>query len=139
MSSTGKKLPFSYLMMAILFFIIITIVLAGIWINYENSKSNLEKNAVRLRVMTESHLNNTFREIDTGLKLYDNTYNKQMEDAFLLVMAEYNHTGGDPSLIDLQTLKTQIGGLDIYVINDRCIIEYSTVQSDIGLDFAVIY
>ena len=41
----GQKLPFSYLMMAILFVIIVIIVIAGIWINYENSKTTIEENA----------------------------------------------------------------------------------------------
>ena len=126
-------------MMAILFVIIVIIVIAGIWINYENSKDNIENNADRLRVMTESHLDNSFRMIDTGLKLYDNTYNQQMEDAFVPLMAEYNRSGGDPALMDLQTLKSEIDGMDIYVINDQCVIEYATVSSDIGLDFSVIY
>ena len=29
--------------------------------------------------------------------------------------------------------------MDVYVINDRCVIEYATVPGDIGLDFSVIY
>ncbi len=139
MRSPGQKLPFSYLMMAILFVTIVIIVLAGIWINYQNSKHTIEENAERLRVMTESHLDNSFRLIDTGLKLYDNTYNEQVEDAFVLVMAEYNRTAGDPASMDLDALKTRIGGMDVYVINDRCVIEYATVPGDIGLDFSVIY
>ena len=133
------KIPFSYLLMGIIFLIIIILVLAGIWINYENSEHNLRENADRLRVMTESHMENSIRMIDTGLKLYDNTYNDQMRDAFVIVMEEYNQTGGDPSLMDLERLKQEIGGMDIYVINDRCIIEYTTVPTDLGLDFSVIY
>jgi hypothetical protein len=41
--------------------------------------------------------------------------------------------------MDLKAVKTAIGGMDVYVINDRCVIEYSTVPADNGLDFAVIY
>ncbi len=132
-------MPFKHLLAGIIFIIVIILLLTGIWINYENSKHNLETNAARLRDMTESYIDNSFQLIDAGLKLYDNAYNNQMEQAFSVVMADYNRTGGDPSRMDLETLKSVIGGLDIYVINDRCVIEYSTVPADVGLDFAVIY
>jgi len=139
MRDRGGKLPFSYLLMGIIFLTIIVIVLAGIYVNYENSKNNLRENADRLGVMTESYIDRSFQLIDAGLKLYDTAYNHEMQKAFPVVMAEYNRTGGDPSHMDLEALKADIGGLDIYVINDRCIIEYSTVPADVGLDFAVIY
>jgi len=132
-------LPFKHLLAGIIFIIVIILLLTGIWINYENSKHNLETNAARLRDMTESYIDNSFQLIDAGLKLYDNAYNNQMEQAFSVVMADYNRTGGDPSRMDLEALKSVIGGLDIYVINDRCVIEYSTEPADVGLDFAVIY
>lgn len=125
--------------MGILFIIIVTALLAGIWANYESSKSNLEANAHRLHVITESHLNNSFRMIDAGLTIYDNTFNEDMQDAFVIVMEEYNQTGGDPSRMDLESLKTRIGGMDIYIINNLSIIQHTTNPSDLGLDFSIIY
>ena len=89
--------------------------------------------------MTESHINTSFRMIDASLKLYDSTYNEEMKGAFVLVMAEYDATGGDPARMDLEGLKNRIGGMDIYVINDRSVIEFTTKPSDLGLDFKVIY
>ena len=139
MRSTHGKLRFSYLMMAILFVVIVTVLLVGIWASYETSRSNLETNAVQLRNMTEAHINTSFRMIDTSLKIYDSTYNEEMEDAFVFVMDEYNRTGGDPSLMDLEGLKRVTGGMDVYVINDSCIIEYTSNLPDLGLDFRVIY
>ncbi len=139
MPSINRKLPFSYLMMGILFVIIATVVLAGIWTNYETSRSHLETDADGLRAMTESHINTSFRMIDASLKLYDNTYNEEMKDAFVFVMAEYDRTGGDPALMELEGLKNRIGGMDIYVINDRSVIDYTTKPTDLGLDFTVIY
>ena len=139
MRSTGGELPFSYLMMGVLSLIIISAVLAGLGSSYETSKSSLETNAERLRAMTEAHIDNSFRLVDTGLKIYDSTYNDQMEEGFAVVMAEYEHSGGDPSRMDLAALQAQIGGMDIYAINERCVIEYTTRQSDLGLDFRVIY
>jgi PAS domain S-box-containing protein len=126
-------------MTGVLFVIIVTVLLAGIWTSYQTSRSNLETSAERLRVMTESHINNSFRLIDTSLKIYDSTYNDEMKEAFVLVMDEYNQTGGDPSRMNLAALQAQIGGMDIYTIDERCVIDHSTRQSDLGLDFRVIY
>ncbi len=139
MPALDRKLPFSYLMMAILFVIIATVVLAGIWVSYQTSRSHLETSAAGLRAITESHINTSFRMIDTILKDYDSTYNEEMEDAFVLVMDEYDRTGGDPSKMDLEGLKDRVGGMDVYVINDRSVIEYTTKPTDLGLDFTAIY
>ncbi len=139
MPGVDRKLPFAYLIMGILFCIIATVVIAGIWSSYETSRSNLATNAERLQGITESYINTSFRMIDSGLKLYDNTYNTGMRDAFALVMAEYNLTGGDPAQLDLDGLQHRIGGMDIYVIDDRSVIQYTTKPTDLGLDFRAIY
>ena len=110
------KLPFSYLLMMVLFAIIITVVLAGIWINYETSKSNLQANADNLRAIAEEHIDSHFRIIHIGLKAYDGMYNDEMEDAFSVVMAEYNLSGGDPSRMDLAGVRDRVGGMEILVI-----------------------
>lgn len=139
MSDTDRRQPFSYILMGILFLIIVSVVLAGIWINYDNSRNTAQANAERLRAITESHIDNSFKMIDTGLKMYDNTFDEEMKEAFIPVMDEYTRNGGDPSEMDLSSLKQEIGGMDIHIINDRCVIEYSSSPREIGLDFADIY
>jgi PAS domain S-box-containing protein len=124
------KLPFSYLLMVVLFAIIITVVLAGIWTNYETSRSNLQENADRLRTIAEEHIDSHFRIIHVGLKAYDSMYDAEMEDAFDTVMTEYTLSGGDPSRMDLPGLKDRIGGLDILVINDTYAVEFGTKAPD---------
>ena len=69
MRSTGGELPFSYLIMGVLSLLIISTVLAGLWSSYETSRSSLATNSERLRTMTEAHIDNSFRLIDTGLKI----------------------------------------------------------------------
>lgn len=132
-------LPFSYILLGIIFFIIIALALTGIWFQYKTSESSIRGNAERLKAMDRSHIENSFRMIDAGLKLIDSSYNTQMADAFDVVIEEYNRSGYDPTRMDLQGLKQRIGGMDIHVINDRCVIQYSTSPADLGLDFAVIY
>ena len=139
MKDTYRKQPFSYLLMGILFFIIVSVVLAAIWINYDTSRATTQANAERLKVITESHIDNSFRMIDTGLKIYDNTYNEDMKEAFIPVMDAYTRSDGDPSTMDLLSLKQEIGGMDIFIINNQCVVEYTSLPRDLNLDFAVIY
>ena len=117
--------------------VIVTVVLAGIWTNYETSRSNLETNANRLRGISEDHINEHLRLIHTGLKIYDGRFNEEMEDAFAVVMAEYNRAGGDPSQMGLPGLKARIGGMDVSVINDSDIVEYTTKPADLGLNIPI--
>ena len=41
--------------------------------------------------------------------------------------------------MDLEGLKNRIGGMDVYVIDDWSVIEFTTKPTDLGLDFKVVY
>ena len=138
MPASDRKLRFSFLLMGILFAIIATIVLAGIWASYETSRSHLVENADLLRGLTEAHINSSFHLVDTGLKHYDSTYNDEMEDAFVLVMEEYRRAGGEPAAMDLAGLRSRTG-MDVFVIDDTNTVAYTTKLDDLGLDFRAIY
>jgi PAS domain S-box-containing protein len=138
MPPVHKGRPLWHYLMGAIFVIIIVTVLAGIGINLINTSNNYYENARTLRDITEIHINSSFHMIDTGLKIYDKSYNRQMEDAFAVLMGEYNATGGDPSRLDLLGISERID-MEIYVINPSGVIEYSTSEHDIGLDFSEIY
>ncbi len=139
MPALPRNPPFSYYLMIALFSVILIVVAGGICINYINMSRDYHEDAERLQNITEKHINTSFRQIDTALKIYDSAYNDQMEEAFVVVMEEYDRSGGDPSRVDLQALKQKIGGMEIYFINSSGVIVYSTEQKDLGLDFSVIY
>ncbi|HNQ28789.1 MAG: sensory histidine kinase AtoS [Methanoregulaceae archaeon PtaB.Bin009] len=124
--------------MLVIFIIILVLGVAGIAINYTTMARDYEENEQTLRNMTEAYLSSSFHRIDTGLKMYDNTYNDQMREGFSIVMAEYNRSGGDPSRMNLERLK-EATGMSVYIINQSGVIEYSTSIPDIGLDFSIIY
>ncbi len=138
MSLLSPKQPFRTQLMVVIFSLIIIMVIAGITINYTIMARDYQENEQTLRNMTEANLVSSFNRMDTGLKMYDNTYNDRMEEGFSIVMEEYNLSGGDPSQMDLLELKERTG-MSIYVINTSGVIEYSTSAPDIGLDFSVIY
>lgn len=126
-----------YLLLFII--ILISLITAGITIGDLILVNNdFQENAALLRNQTEGNINISVRAIDNGLKLFDNTLNRRMEAAFVLFAAEYNMTGGDPSKMDLGKLKRDLGGeMDLYIINDSGVVEYTTYLPDQGLDFSV--
>lgn len=123
----------------LLLFIItlIFLVTAGITIgDLIMVNANFQENAALLRNQTEGNIIISVRAIDNGLKLFDNTLNRRMEEGFVLFSAEYKKAGGDPSKIDLEQLKQDLGGeMELYIINDSGVVEYTTYPLDRGLDF----
>ena len=138
MSILSPKQPFRNQLMAVIFVLIIIMVIAGITINYSIMARDYQENEQTLRNMTEAYISSSFNRVDTGLKMYDNTYNDRMLEGFSVVMEEYNLSGGNPAKMDLVALKERTG-MSIYFINQSGVIEYSTSSPDIGLDFTVIY
>jgi len=131
-----KKKPFStYLLVT--FVIVITGVIIGITaFDYLIEKASFEQTSDLLGIQTEENIAEALQLTDAALKLYDNTLNRQLQDDFILFINEYNRSGGDPSRMDLEGLKEYLGpDIDLYVINDSGVIQYSTYAPEIGLDF----
>lgn len=124
--------------MTVILIVIIIVVIAGVAINYTIMAQSYQDNERTLRNMTEAYIVSSFERIDTGLKMYDNTFNDQMREKSGLVIQAYNQSGGDPSSIDLASLSRETG-MSIYFINSSGVIEYSSVSRDVGLDFSIIY
>ena len=65
--------------------------------------------------------------------------NEQMRRGFDVVLAEYQRSGGTPSRMNLTDVKSKLGEeFDIYVINESGVIEFTTFEPDMGLDFKKI-
>ncbi|MBP1928789.1 PAS domain S-box-containing protein [Methanolinea mesophila] len=136
MPKQRKNRPFSYyLFLSILTLIVILVV--GITIgDYFIAEKNFEDNANLLKNETEHNVRENVKTIDNGLKMFDNTLNRQMEEAFEIFRQAYRDSGGDPASMDLAALKRQLGGkMDLYVINESGVVEYTTFPPDQGLDF----
>lgn len=99
-------------------------------------RSNFDEQSALLRNETEGNIITSVRTIDEGLKLFDNTLNRRMEEAFVVFNAVYVDSGGDPSRMDLLALKQELGGdMELYIINESGVVEYTTYEPDLGLDF----
>jgi two-component system, NarL family, sensor histidine kinase BarA len=77
--------------------------------------------------------------VDTGLRLFDDTLNHQMREGFSPFLAEYERAGRDPAAMNLSHVKEQLGGtMDLYIICESGVVEYTTYPPDQGLDFSTI-
>ena len=89
-----------------------------------------------LREQTEESVAQSVRLVDAGLKLFDGTLDSRMAEGFGPVLAEYERAGRDPGAMDLARVREEIGGeMDIYIINESGVVEYTTYPPDFGLDF----
>ena len=134
-----KTRPFSTYLL-ITFIVVISGVIIGITaFDFLTEKASFEKTSSLLGVQTEENIVEALQLTDAALKLYDNTLNRQLKNDFILFSDEYNRSGGDPSKMDLEGIKEYLGpDIDLYVINDSGVIQYSTYQPEIGLDFKTI-
>jgi PAS domain S-box-containing protein len=127
-----------YLFTAVL--ILVTVVIVGITIvDYTNAKRILDEHALLLQAQTENTIQEDLQIADKGLKLYDSTLNRQMEESFRLFFQEYNRSGHNPALMDLARVHSAVGAnMDLYIINSSGIVEYTTFAPDLNLDFRAI-
>ncbi|MDD1676975.1 MAG: ATP-binding protein [Methanomicrobiales archaeon] len=133
---SGKRRPFSYYLL--LSMVILTLVVAtGVTIaDYLSARENFYTNAAMMQRQTEEEITQTVQLVDSAYRLYDNTLNLDMEQSFDIFMAEYDKAGRDPARMNLTQVKSNLGGMmDIYVINQSMMIEYSTYAPELGLDF----
>ena len=136
MNTTDKKRSFSfYLLVFIIIFL--TVIVVGITIgDLILVNNNFQDNAGLLRNETEQNLIESVATIDNGLKLFDNTLNSKMQRGFVIFHEGYLEAGGDPSRMNLTELKKEMGGeMDLYIINESGVIEYTTYTPELGLNF----
>lgn len=124
------------------FILVILVGVAGLLtaISYMSTREELIRQTAELRVYSEKNVLESVILVDTGLKLYDNTLNGQMNEALGVYARAYEDAGGDIRLIDLPLLQKSLkpgfnGSLDLYIINESGVIVASTVPEVMGLDF----
>ena len=124
-----------------LFFIILTVIVSVIlFTSIENSivaQFDEKMDQTAISVIHSAVL------ADKGLILYEKAYDQQIEDAFIPFLDAYALSGGDPSTMDLDGLKNEMirssdWDIDLYIINEAGVIEYTTFEPDRGFDFKTI-
>ncbi|MCU0631365.1 MAG: PAS domain S-box protein [Methanolinea sp.] len=125
-----------YLLFSMIFLILI--MAAGItYFDYRQAEETYQKSARAMQDQTEADIIQTIRVVDSAYEIYDNSLNIQMLNGFTLFLGEYERAGGDPSRMNLHALKEEMGNtMDLYMINESLMIEYTTYGPDLGLDFS---
>ena len=128
--------PFTiYLLIAILLAMTPVVCLISA-VDYTEGRGQLDANAEAFQNQTETGILLSMRLVDAGLKLFDDTLDRRMEEGFGPVLAEYERAGRDPAAMNLSRVQQELGEeFEIYIINDSGVIEYTTYPPDLGLDF----
>ncbi len=124
-----------YLLLAMVVLIVIVIGLVAVN-DYYNTKNMFERNSQHLQRQTEQDIIATVKMTDASYTLYDNSLNDLMRRGFDPVLAEYERSGRIPSRMNLTDVKYDLGEqFDVYIINESGVIEFTTFEPELGLDF----
>ncbi|MDN7025902.1 HAMP domain-containing histidine kinase [Methanoculleus sp. FWC-SCC1] len=126
-----------YLLAAIILVAVPTIGFIAAMDNWE-VENELVTEHLLLQEQTEKSIGQAMHLIDTGRKLFATSLDRRMRQAFGPFLEEYERSGRDPARMDLAAVRERIGGdMDLYIINESGIIEYTTDEQDLGLDFRI--
>ncbi len=143
----GRKLPVSFdrlpLRVYLSVFIVAIIVVVTLFLSYFSfiaAQEELVRGNEMLIRYTEKYAIESQVLVDDGLRLFDDTYNDEMQGRFPAFLAEYKRAGGDPQKMDLTAVRAGLkplpgGTFDLYVINKSGVIVSSTVPEVLNLDF----
>lgn len=125
-----------YLLLAMIFLIII--MAAGItYFDYRHAEESFQESAREMQEQTEFDLAQTIRIVDSSYEMYDESLNFQMMNGFSIFLRDYERAERDPQKMDLQAIKEELGNtMDLYIINESIMVEYTTYEPDQGLDFS---
>jgi len=132
------NVSFRWLLMGIIIVIILLITGVILNLNYQSSKNTLETHTQNLQENTEYSLKQSMILTDQGLRLFDQSLDYRLQSEMDRFLTAYRESGGDPAAIDLEELKASFGdGYELYIINERGVIEYTTYSPDHLMDFSV--
>jgi PAS domain S-box-containing protein len=134
--SDRSSRPFSHYLIASMVALTLVVAIGITIVDYQRAETDLQQNLLVMQNNTEEELSQSAQLVDAGYQLFDETLNKQMLDEFAILTEEYERAGRDPSRMDLDAIRKRFDhSMDIYIINDSMVIEYSTYAPDLGLDF----
>lgn len=135
-----RSLQSSFGLVIFLIFIVLTVSVSAIL--YTSVEKNIVDQFEEQMDDTAVAITQSANLADKGLILYEKAYEQQIEEAFVPFLDAYANSGGNPSEIDLEALKRGMEHsdweMDLYIINESGVIEYTTFEPDQGFDFKTI-
>ncbi len=133
-SKNYKPMKYKLTLLLISVFIPILIIL-GVT-NFQVSQNNLQKSFLLVQSQIEENISQTITIVDEAYNMLGRSFDNKMKDGFDVLIDAYHASGKNPANMNLEMLKSQLGGeMDIYIISDDGIVEYTTFEKDQGLDF----
>ncbi len=107
--------------------------------DYYTVKNIFDKNSQHLKRQTEQDIIISIRLTHQTFNLYDSSLNEQMRRGFDYLAEEYERSDRTPSRMNLIEVKSKLGDeYDIYIINESGVIEFTTYEPELGVDFKTI-
>ncbi|MDM8566865.1 response regulator [Candidatus Halobeggiatoa sp. HSG11] len=129
-------MPLKYTLMGSFLLLIIPILIAMSVSNYLIAKNDLGDAYEILQQQTENNVINAIKLVNAGYRVLESFLDKEMQNGFTTFIDAYQLSGRNPAKIDLEDIKGQLNDkMDLYIINDKGIVEYTTYTKDLGLDF----
>ncbi|GKV56988.1 methyl-accepting chemotaxis protein [Sporosarcina sp. NCCP-2222] len=109
------------------------LVISIVAINYFRSQESLEVEKEETEKLIEDHLLSVIEGSDVAYSIIEESLSGKMEEFTRTLQEEYAENP-DVASWDLEAFKKRFDGFDIFIINDRFVIEYATREADLGLD-----
>lgn len=112
-------------------------------VSYYNSKNVLQDQFFDDIDQSRQYLTNNLVLIKSAETIYDSKFDYEMEIASEAFLEEYISKGGNPSAINLESLKGRLskqleGDVELFIIDSGGVVEYTTYPPDLGLDFSKV-
>ncbi|WP_425449103.1 methyl-accepting chemotaxis protein [Dethiothermospora halolimnae] len=103
-------------------------------VNYIKSNDIITKSQSKEKMLVEESIRNHIRDTYIAYEIIEQGLSEDMIKYTNILMEKYKENP-DVSTWDLEKLKKDFKGMDIYIINRDYVIDYSTVPGDVDLDF----
>ncbi|NLV26614.1 MAG: HAMP domain-containing histidine kinase [Methanomicrobiales archaeon] len=127
-----------FLVITLIFFVFIVLISCTLYFfsinqvitEFTDSRQQAEKTFVSSAILTE-----------VGIETFDAQYDFLLHDRMIPFIKAYEENRQDPSLINLNSLKTTIssgvpGEIELFMINKSGVVEYTTYERDKNMDFS---
>lgn len=135
-----RSLQSSFGLVIFLIFIALTVSVSAIL--YTSVEKNITNQFEEQMDDTAVAITQSANLADKGLILYEKAYDQQLKEGFVPFLDAYADSGGNPSEMDLDALKRGMEHsdweIDLYIINESGVIEYTTFAPDQGFDFKTL-
>lgn len=133
----SEKLSFLQLLLIICILIVIPISAGLAYDSYRSVTEEYHSNFNILKNNTEQSIIETLIVVNNGLAVYDESLDYMMKKGFEPFLNAYDESGGDPSQIDLGSVKKELGDdYNLYIIDETNMIVFTTDAADLGLNFS---